>query len=60
MKTMNPGTNNETANLIKQFLASGGTIKKCPQRYSGSETDDAWYEGIYDPRQDLWARVTTH
>jgi len=60
MKTTNTTTKTDTATLIQKFLATGGTIKKCPQRYSGSETDDAWYEGIYDPRLDSWAPMTTH
>lgn len=60
MKITNQSTKTETATLIQKFLASGGTIKKCPQRFSGSETDCAWHDGIYDPRLDFWTPVTAH
>jgi hypothetical protein len=59
MKTTTTTTKTDTATLIQKFLVTGGTIKKCPQRYSGSETDDAWYEGIYDHRlNSLWSTAT--
>lgn len=60
MKITNNTTKTDTATLIQKFLASGGTIKKCPQRFSGSETDNVWHDGIYDPRLDFWAPVTAH